>query len=163
MDIILMRHGRAAERGSHAGPDEQRPLTSDGFKRLKRALPGLLQVVPPIERVVTSPLLRACQTAEVVAEGISVPLKELAALAPGGDPQVITHWLARQHDEVLLLVGHEPDLGHLASWYLTGSSESFLPLKKGAICMLHFAGKPAAAKGELRLLFTSGQLRRMAR
>jgi phosphohistidine phosphatase len=156
-----MRHGRAVVRGSHEGADEQRPLTSDGLKRLRRALPGLLKVVPHIGRVVTSPLLRARQTAEVVAKGCSVPLRESAALAPGADPQTITGWLARQHDEVLLLVGHEPDLGRLASWYLTGSDESFLPLKKGAICVIHFAGKPAAAKGELRLLFTSGQLRRM--
>jgi phosphohistidine phosphatase len=162
MDIVLMRHGRSTVRSSHVGADEQRPLTADGLKRLKQALPGMRQVSPHIDRVVTSPLVRARQTAEVVAEGYSVPLKELTALAPGGEPQAITHWLARQHDQVLLLVGHEPDIGRLASWYLTGSSESFLPMKKGAICLIHFAGKPAAAKGELRLLFTSSQLRRMA-
>lgn len=161
MEIVLMRHGRAAERGSHEGPDEQRPLTTDGRKRLRRALPGLLQVIPQIGQVVTSPLLRAHQTAELVADGYAVPLRELSALAPGGDIQQITRWLARQRDEVLLLVGHEPDLGRLASWFLTGSSESFLPLKKGAVCMIHFDDKPAMARGELRLLFTSGQLRRM--
>jgi len=161
MDIILMRHGRSGQRGSHEGPDEERPLTPDGLKRLKRALPGLLQVVPHIGRVVSSPLLRARQTAEVVAAGYAVPLEELAALAPGGASQALSRWLARQHDEALLLVGHEPDLGQLASWYLTGSHESFLPLKKGAICMIHFDGKPAAAQGELRLLLTSAQLRRM--
>lgn len=161
MDIILMRHGRAAERGSHSGPDEQRPLTSDGIKRLQRAMPGLRQVVPRIDRVLTSPLLRARQTAEAVAEVYDVPLKELHVLAPGSEPALISRWLARQKEEVLLLVGHEPDLGRLASWFLTGSDESFLPLKKGAISMIHFDGKPAAAKGELRLLFTSGQLRRM--
>jgi phosphohistidine phosphatase len=161
MDIVLMRHGRSTARDSHVGADEQRPLTADGLKRLKQALPGMHRVAPCIERVVTSPLLRARQTAEVVAEGYSAPLKESAALAPGADPQVITRWLTRQHDDVLLLVGHESDLGRLASWYLTGSNESFLPMKKGAICVIHFAGKPAAAKGELRLLFTAGQLRRM--
>lgn len=162
MDIILMRHGRSAPRGSHEGPDDERPLTRDGSRRVKQALPGLRQAVPHIDRVVTSPLLRARQTAELVAEGCSVPMKELATLAPGGDPLAITHWLARQSDEVLVLVGHEPDLGHLASWYLTGSTVSFLPMKKGAICMIHFDGKPAAAQGELRLLLTAGQLRRMA-
>lgn len=162
MDIVLMRHGRAAQRGGHEGPDEQRPLTSGGLKKLRRAMAGLRKVVPHLERVVTSPLLRARQTAEVVAEGYAVPLKEVASLAPGNEPQAITRWLARQHDNVILMVGHEPDLGRLASWYLTGSSESFLPMKKGAICMIHFDGKPAAARGELRLLFTARQLRTLA-
>jgi len=162
MDILLMRHGRATVRGSQEGADEERPLTADGIKRLRRALPGMRQVVPSIDQVVTSPLLRARQTAEVVAEGYSVPLTELAALTPGGDRQAVTRWLARQQGDVLLLVGHEPDLGCLASWYLTGSNESFLPLKKGALCLIHFEGKPAPAQGELRLLFTSGQLRRIA-
>lgn len=97
-----------------------------------------------------------------MADDYSVPLKELAALAPGSDPLVITRWLAKQQDEVILLVGHEPDLGRLASWYLTGSSESFIPMKKGAICLIHFDGHPAAGQGELRILFTAGQLRRLA-
>lgn len=161
MDIILMRHGRATERGSHTGPDEQRLLTGDGLKRLQRAMPGLRRVVPHVDRVVTSPLLRARQTAELVAALYAVPLEEQHVLAPGSEPSIINRWLARQHDAVLLLAGHEPDLGRLASWYLTGSDESFLPLKKGAICMIHFDGKPTAARGELRLLFTAGQLRRM--
>ncbi len=160
MDIVLMRHGRAIERGS--GPDEQRVLTPDGIKRLGRALPGLHQVVPHIDQVVTSPLQRARQTADLVAEGYGIPVTELAALSPGGDTRAITRWLARREGDVFLLVGHEPDLGRLASWYLTGSSESFLPLKKGAICLIHFEGKPAPTKGELRLLFTAGQLRRIA-
>lgn len=159
MDIVLMRHGRAIERGTE--PDEQRGLTTDGIKRLGRALPGLRQVVPRIDRVVTSPLLRARQTADMVAEGYAIPVAEMAALSPGGDPREITRWLSRHEGEVFLLVGHEPDLGRLASWYLTGSSESFLPLKKGAICLIHFEGKPAPTKGELRLLFTAGQLRRI--
>ncbi|HEY0721964.1 MAG TPA: phosphohistidine phosphatase SixA [Gammaproteobacteria bacterium] len=162
MEVILMRHGRAAERAAFVGRDEERPLTAEGIKRLRQALPGLVDVVPRLDRVVTSPLLRARQTAEVVAESYSVPLTELAALAPGGGPPATTHWLAAQHDKVLLLVGHEPDLGRLASWYLTGSDESFVPLKKGAICAIRFMGKPAAARGELRLLLTSRQLRRIA-
>jgi len=163
MDIVLMRHGRAVERGRQEGPDEQRPLTTEGIKRLRRALPGMCQVVQRIDRVVTSPLLRSRQTAEVIADGYSVQLTELDALAPGGDPQVITRWLAKQHDEVLLLVGHEPDLGRLASWYLTGSRESFLAMRKGAICQIHFAARPGPAQGELRLLLTAGQLRQIAR
>ncbi len=161
MDVILMRHGRAAERGAFFGRDEARPLTSDGIKRLRQALPGLAKVVPRIDRVVTSPLLRAHQTAEVVVGAYAAPLEALALLAPGGELQAISQWLGVQKDEVLLLVGHEPDLGRLASWFLTGSDESFLPMKKGAICLLHFNGKPAAAKGELRQLFTAGQLRRI--
>lgn len=163
MDIILMRHGRAAERGSHTGPDEERPLTGDGIKRLQRAMPGLRKVVPRVDQVATSPLLRARQTAELVGKAYATEPEEQPLLAPGSALQAIGRWLARQKGEVVLLVGHEPDLGRLASWFLTGSEESFLPLKKGAICLIHFTGKPSIAKGELRLFFSAGQLRRMAR
>lgn len=161
MEILLMRHGRAGQR-SDEQDDALRPLTGDGVKRLKKALPGLHRVVPRLDRVVTSPLLRARQTAQLVAEDYGVPLKELTALSPGGDHQALTRWLGRQRDEVVLLVGHEPDLGRLASGYLTGSRDSFVPLKKGAICQIHFTDKPAVAQGELRLLFTAGQLRRLS-
>lgn len=162
MDVILMRHGRAGQRGDPQ-TDAQRPLTAEGRERLRRALPGLHQLVPHIERVVSSPLLRARQTAEVVAERYRCPLSELAALAPGGEPAAVTRWLGEQRAQTLLLVGHEPDLGRLASWYLTGSEESFLTMKKGAIGLIHFDGKPAVAGGELRLWLTAGQLSRLAR
>lgn len=163
MDLILMRHGRAEEREAFARSGQEdglRPLTEAGRKRLRRSLPGLRLAAPNIELVVTSPLLRARQTAEVVLEGVKVPLQELSALAPGGEHGEVNRWLRKQKAEVVLLVGHEPDLGSLASWYLTGSGESFIPLKKGAICLLRFAGKPAAADGELQLLLTASQLRR---
>lgn len=161
MDILLMRHGRAAERDTFHGPDEQRPLTTAGRTRLKRALPGLRQLVPRIDQVISSPLLRARQTAELVLEQFPAVSSEVAELAPGGDPQKLTRWLARQRSEIVLLVGHEPDLGQLASWYLTGSRESFMPMKKGAICLLRFSGTPRAAQGELRLWISAGQLRRL--
>lgn len=166
MEIILLRHGRAEDRLAFAKSgqeDRLRPLTPAGTKRLRRALPGLRGVVPAIDLLVTSPLLRARQTAEVLLEGYPVPLQELPALAPGGERREVNRWLARQRAGVVLLVGHEPDLGSLASWYLTGSGESFMPLKKGALCLIRFNGQPAAAQGSLQLLLTSSQLRQLAK
>jgi len=163
MKLILMRHGRAEERLAFAqngnNDDALRPLTDEGRRRLRRSLSGLEVVAPSIDLVVTSPLLRARQTAEIVVEHFPSPLQQLDALAQGGDFNAITRWLGRQKAEVILLVGHEPDLGALASWFLTGSMESFIPLKKGAIIQLSFAGRVAAQKGELQLLLSSAQLR----
>lgn len=165
MELILMRHGRAEERvefarGGHLD-DGLRPLTEPGRKRLRRALPGLQRAIPRLELLVTSPLLRARQTATVIQEAFALPLTELAALSPGEGREEITSWLGKQQAEVVMLVGHEPELGALASWYLTGSEESFLPLKKGGICWLHFDGNPAAAQGKLQLLLSGGQLCRL--
>jgi phosphohistidine phosphatase len=165
MDLILMRHGRAEERLEFAKnnkDDARRPLTEEGRKRLSRSLPGLQQLVTKIDLVVTSPLLRARQTAELVVEKIPAPLQEISTLAPGGDFQEITRWLGRQKAGVMLLVGHEPDLGALASWYLTGSEESFITLKKGGVVVLRFSGKPAPATGSLQMLLSSAQLRQLA-
>lgn len=166
MKLILMRHGRAEERLAFArngGKDDaSRPLTDDGRKRLYRSITGLKQMVPTIDLVVTSPLLRAQQTAEIVAEHYSSPLLQLDALAPGGEFGVVVRWLGQQVAEVVLLVGHEPDLGMLASWFLTGARVSFIPMKKGAIVQLGFAGKPAAEQGELQLLLSNAQLRNLS-
>jgi len=166
MKLILMRHGRAEERLAFArngGRDDAlRPLTGDGRKRLHRSMTGLKQMVPTIDLVVTSPLLRAQQTAEIVVEHYSSPLQQLDALAPGGEFDAVASWLGQQVAEVVLLVGHEPDLGALASWFLTGSRVSFIPMKKGAIVQLGYAGKPAAGQGDLQLLLSSAQLRSLS-
>lgn len=167
MDLLLVRHGRAEERAAFAlksGDDSERPLTEEGLERMRKGVKGLRQVLPQLDVLASSPLLRARQTAAVLADAYGVPVRSVDALAPGQSPARLLPWLKeRGRHQVVAVVGHEPDLGLLAGWLLTGGEHSFLPLKKGAVCLLHFPAAVAAGTAELQWVLTSSQLRMIAR
>ena len=159
MQLVLIRHARAEERKLFKR-DHTRALTSDGRRRMRKAARGLHAILPGLTQIATSPLLRARQTAEIVAavytgsDTVSLP-----ALSPGTAPRAVLAWLRTQpQDALLALVGHEPDLGRLASWLLTGRSTGFVQFKKGAAALIEFAGVPAVGKGTLAWLLTATQL-----
>jgi phosphohistidine phosphatase len=86
---------------------------------------------------------------------------ELAPLAPGGSKQAVLDWLRDQPESAMVaLVGHEPDLGILASWLLSGHKESFISLKKGAGCLIELTDRPAAGAGKLAWLLPPAALRK---
>jgi phosphohistidine phosphatase len=159
MQLVLIRHARAVERALFKR-DRTRALTEDGRRRMRRAARGLHAILPGLTHIATSPLLRARQTAEIVAAvsaGVDTVL--LPALAPGGAPRTVLAWLRTQpHNAQLALVGHEPDLGRLASWLLAGRFSGFVQFKKGAAALIEFADAPAAGKGTLAWLLTAAQL-----
>jgi phosphohistidine phosphatase len=159
MQLVLIRHARAEERTLFKR-DRTRALTEDGRRRMRKAARGLQTLLPGLTQIATSPLLRARQTAEVVAalyDGVEVVA--VPALSPGTAPRAILAWLrAQPNDAVLALVGHEPDLGQLASWLLVGRPAGFVQFKKGAAALIEFAAAPAAGKGTLAWLLTAAQL-----
>ena len=159
MQLVLIRHARAEERAL-LKRDRTRALTVDGRRRMRKAARGLHTLLPGLSQIATSPLTRARQTAAIVAEvrdDIDVTL--LAALAPGGAVHAVLAWLRTQPaDATLALVGHEPDLGQLASWLLSSRKTGFVQFKKGAAALIEFAGAPAAGKGTLVWLLTAAQL-----
>jgi len=159
MQVILIRHARAEERALFKR-DRTRALTEDGQRRMRKAARGLHVLAPGLTRIATSPLVRARQTAEIVATaGNSPAVVPLQALAPGGAMHAVLAWLRAQPvDATLALVGHEPDLGLLAGWLLTGKQAGFVQFKKGAAALIEFAGAPAAGKGTLSWLLTAAQL-----
>jgi phosphohistidine phosphatase len=159
MQIVFIRHARAEERALFKR-DRTRALTQDGQRRMRKAARGLHALLPGLTQVVTSPLTRARQTAEIVAAVYdSVEVVTLPALSPGTAPRAILAWLRTQpNDAVLALVGHEPDLGLLASWLLVGRPAGFVQFKKGAAALIEFAAAPAAGKGTLAWLLTAAQL-----
>lgn len=152
MDLVLFRHGAAEERESFApggGGDELRPLTERGRRKVYAAARGLKALLPRIDLLATSPLVRARQTAAILAEtyGRAAPL-EIRELAPAASRASLLRWLRGQaQDGALVLVGHEPNLGELARW-LTGGAEP-IALKKGGACLLRVAGDPRAGSAAL--------------
>jgi len=135
-ELYMIRHGLAAERGTYANDDE-RPLTEEGIRKTRRVAKRLFDLNIRFSLILTSPLPRARQTADILQSyRLSAQIEELQALAPGGDIAVWLSWLQnwRQtgHD-CLALVGHEPDLGEWAETLIWGSARQNLIVKKAGV------------------------------
>ncbi|MDA8421463.1 MAG: histidine phosphatase family protein [Pseudomonadota bacterium] len=159
MKLVLVRHARAQERAS-GQRDRDRRLTSHGRRRMRAAAKGLEILLPGITLITASPLLRAKETARILAGQYGIgDVAVLPALAPGNSPRNFLAWLRQQPpDAAVGAVGHEPDLGVLAGWLLAKRLESFTPFGKGAACLIEFAGNPAPGTGVLGWLMTSAAL-----
>jgi phosphohistidine phosphatase len=134
-ELYLVRHAIAAARGSEWPDDTKRPLTERGISRFKEAVKGLRRLDVALDEIFTSPLVRARQTADLLAAGIEgkPPVKVLDALAPGHTSAAVMAQLAKvAKRRRIALVGHEPDLGELAA-QLIGAGRA-LPFRKGGVC-----------------------------
>jgi phosphohistidine phosphatase len=160
MLVLLVRHAKAEARSLPGlGPengDARRPLTDAGRKRMRRAAKALQGQVPALDVIASSPLLRARETADILAARYDdMAVVDLMPLSPGGSERELLDWLREQsQDTVVALVGHEPDLGLLASWMLTGKKSAFAPLRKGAACLIRFDEAPTAGHGVLEWMLT---------
>ena len=158
--IYLVRHAIAAERGEKYPDDTARPLTREGVTRMQKAAAGLADLDPEIELILTSPLVRARRTAEILSEALGPRsvLEICEEFAPGHAPTEAARALgqfAARH--VVAAVGHEPDLGEFAAW-LIGAREP-LPFKKGGIARIDVAAFPPARNGQLVWFATPRMLR----
>lgn len=167
MDVLLVRHAKAEAREVFAlsgADDALRPLTREGGKEMRRLARALQGLLPRIDVIATSPLVRALQTAEILAARYGGKAQPLPRLAPGHAPEEVLNWLRSQGDhDCVALIGHEPDLGLLAAWLLTGDEHGFLPLKKGGACLLRLAGGIDAGRAELVWALPPAVLRRLAK
>ena len=168
MNLLVVRHAPAGDRAqwrAEGKDDALRPLTAEGKRRMGEVARGLARLAGPPEALAASPLVRAGQTARILARALGVGVTdELAALAPGSPPQAILPWLrARSGLDLVAVVGHEPHLGQLASWLLAGRSRSFVTLKKGGACLLDLGARPGPGRAELAWLLAPAQLRRLPR
>lgn len=164
-ELYLIRHGIAAERGTYAN-DGERPLTEAGVSKTQRVAKRLHALNLQFGLILTSPLLRARQTAEILqAAGLSQRIEELVHLAPEGNIQDYLSWLAawqqlekekssaRKPDRSLALVGHEPNLGHWAEILVWGEARGRLVVKKAGVVSLTFpeVGSPVGKSSMLWL------------
>ena len=136
VELYIVRHAIAAERGPEWPDDTERPLTERGIDRFRQVVAGLTFLNLQLDVIFTSPLVRARQTAECLSIGLpeKVRIKTVDALAPGHTSIEVMEQVARQAGSAtrVALVGHEPDLGALAGW-LIGARRA-LPFKKGGVC-----------------------------
>lgn len=136
VDLYLIRHGLAGDRGTHAN-DDQRPLTDEGHRRTQQVAKRLYGLEVGFDLILTSPLVRARQTAEILLKvGLSEDLQESSQLAPDGSLADWLSWLEpwRQSGRTsLALVGHEPSLSNWATELVWGESGKKLILKKAGI------------------------------
>jgi phosphohistidine phosphatase len=164
MRILIIRHGIAEQSdGSGKGDaDAQRELTKAGRRKMRKAAEGLTALVPSVDLIATSPLVRASQTAEIVAKAFGgVRTVQIAALAPRKPPAQLVEWLnAQPSDSTIALIGHEPHLSTFLCWLLTGLQESFVELKKGGAGMIEIAAPVSAGRGKLLWICKPSQLRR---
>ncbi|SBO44862.1 phosphohistidine phosphatase SixA [Cyanobium sp. NIES-981] len=159
MNLFLLRHGLAEERRADR-PDALRPLTAEGVERTRAVVERLVALDLRADRLLTSPLVRARQTAALAVEaGLAPSLEEAAALEPGGSGLAgLRGQLAGLPAEArLVLVGHEPDLGDLAA-HLIGAAPGTLLLKKAGLAWLQSSSASLEGPWRLRLLIGPRQL-----
>jgi phosphohistidine phosphatase len=163
MQLLIIRHAIAEERDDWARtgrPDDERPLTTAGRTKFKRAAAGLRAQVPHLDHLVSSPLVRAQQTAAIVGAsygGLTVAASE--TLTPEAAPASTFAWLRGLTGDVVAVVGHEPHLGALVASALGAASGARTPLKKGGAVLLLFDNGLRAGSGTLVWALTPGQLR----
>ena len=168
MNLYLLRHGIAAAKDDPAfESDRERPLTKKGMKKFRKAARGIERLRVSFDAILTSPLVRARQTADIVAEilGQESIVEEIPALAPDSSPEQLLSELSRlEGKENLMLVGHEPFLGKLAGFLLTrkNDSDAQLPLKKGGICRIEIDAVPPTQPVQMHWFLTPKQLRLLA-
>jgi phosphohistidine phosphatase len=166
LQLIMIRHAIAEDREEFARtgePDDKRPLTKGGIRRMERIVVGLKQIVPKIDVVATSPLTRATQTADIIGNAFRVSGAEvIPALLPGAKPEDFASW-ARNYTRkgVVAAIGHEPYLGSLVTWLIGGKGESRVELKKGGACLIEFDDAVGPGLATMCWLATPRMLRRL--
>lgn len=142
MRLLIIRHAIAVARGTPGIPDEERPLTPEGEQRFRETAKGLARLVDRPDTLLTSPWLRAKQTAELAAAAWGrIEPKETSALAGGSfaeQAQVLDRYPA---DATVAIVGHEPYVSELLARLLGSRQVERLAFKKGGSALVDVPGR----------------------
>jgi phosphohistidine phosphatase len=164
MRLHLMRHGIAVDREDPSCPAEaERPLTPEGVKKTQSVARGMRKIGMKPEIILTSPFLRAMQTAEIACAALGLELKKMArtdALKPGAKPTQLFEELAKSRASEVLCCGHSPNLDEVIACAL-GSRAPITELKKAGVASLEIESF-APPKAKLVALYTPRALRKAA-
>lgn len=166
MDVYVLRHGVADERDFRKYPDDDlRPLIPEGIDKLSRQAKGLKSVGFSVDLVISSWLVRAVQTAEIVMAGLDITteLEYSEALVPEAHPYLLLEELAGKYSGVerVMVVGHEPHMSSFVSMVVTGDPNGLIRLKKGALCKLRIPRLDGVRSGWLEWLMIPSQMIKM--
>jgi phosphohistidine phosphatase len=161
MELYIVRHGIAEDLGDgEARTDAERALTEKGHRRTRQVAQGLAALGIEPERIATSPLRRAEQTAAIVAE-VLCPGHEpepCDLLCPGATAADVVAWLAEETPRSAMIVGHMPDMAVIASQFLSGGDGVDVTFKKAGACCIEFDGGPCEGAGSLVWLMQPRQI-----
>jgi phosphohistidine phosphatase len=166
MDLYILRHAKAGERGARFPDDSKRPLTADGEKEMFRVAEGMREIDLNFDLILTSPFVRAKRTAEIVAEVFkSNKLRLSKNLAGGADARNL---IAELNDDYpgrknVLLVGHEPYLSELISRLSAGDERVSIHFKKAGLCKLTVGELRFGRCATLEWLLTPKQLAKLGK
>jgi phosphohistidine phosphatase len=166
MNIYILRHGLAEEPGSADYPDDaDRPLTSDGARKLWKIADGMKALGLKFNLILSSPFARARQTAEIVAQAFNVreKLEFSDTLKPDGDQSALIEVLSHRNQvDNALLVGHEPYLSSLISMLISGDGRASVVMKKAGLCKISADSLKSGRCASLRWLLTPKQMTLLA-
>jgi len=165
MKLLVIRHAIAMDQAEFARTgqsDDLRPLTAEGKKEMEAVAVGLRAEVKTLDVLATSPLVRARETAVIVATAYAIgPTEVTDSLVPGASLESFEGWCASLvGKETVGIVGHEPHLSGLVTWLMTGKGESRIRLRKAGACLLEFESGVRRDSGTLGWLLTPRQLAR---
>ena len=160
VQLYLVRHAIAAERGREWPDDSKRPLIRKGEERMRQVVRGLSELGVRVDVVLTSPFVRAVQTAELLAAGLTPrpSIVETPALTPDEAPTAVARALEPyRRSKAVALVGHEPAIGMLAAWLISAAEP--IAFKKGGVCCIECTALPPDGRGHLIWHATPAMLR----
>lgn len=143
MELYVLRHAMAVD-SSPELRDVERKITDEGRERLRRAIRSWDALGVVIDGILTSPLVRARQTADVVAESLGIVdrVEECPTLAPGARPAEVVGIIAKRFTDEhrIMIIGHEPDLARLVSLLVCGDDGGGFRMKKAGLTKLMVDG-----------------------
>jgi phosphohistidine phosphatase len=161
MQLLIIRHAIAVPRGTPGIPDEDRPLTPEGEQKFREAAKGLAKLVDRPDALLTSPWLRAKQTASIAAAAWGrLEPEETAALASGSFEDQAAVLDEYPHDATVAVVGHEPWVSELLARLLGTRHDARLEFKKGGAALVDVPGRLAGG-GSLVFYLPPRVLRRL--
>ena len=167
MELYLIRHADAID--ADVGlTDEERPLSDEGREKMRKGAKGLRKLLsgsfPPLDGILTSPLLRSVETAQIIALEVNdnQDVTECPPLAKESLWADILPFLAKFPKSArVALIGHEPELGKLAGWLISRSPETAIPMKKGSAFCFDIDEAVPEPKAELVWFLTPKMLRQL--